>query len=1714
MAKAKKFGTFGGVFVPSLLTILGVIMYLRLPWIVAQGGLFYTIVIIVVAHIISITTGLSVSSIATDKKVEAGGNYYIISRSMGLPIGGTLGIALFIGLSFSVSLYVIGFTESLLFVLDIPVSKEAIQLYGSITIVLITIIVFVSTSLALKAQYLILVAVLLSIASIFLGSPELALEDVALNPIVNGESLFVVFAIFFPAVTGFTAGVQMSGDLKDPKKSIPFGTIAAIGIGFVIYISLAVFLAYNVQTDQLLSNPNIIVEIAWNPQLVVAGIWGATISSAMGSILGAPRILQATSRDKITPKFFAKGSGGLNEPRRALILTFLIAEAGILIGDLNVIARIVSIFFISTYGLINLSYVLESWASTDFRPTFKVPIWVGIVGALSSAIIMFELDVMAFVVATVVLSLLYLFLKRKVLTLESGDTWGSFWSSVVRTGLHKLNDFVIHKRNWSPNLLLFRGAENSRTHLLEFGKWIVGKVGIVTDFELVESKNGNLKFTKASQQVKMVDAHKAGIFHRRYECADIFTGIESVSQFYGFSGVEPNTVLLGWPRNSEHPGKATSLFNKLKSLDYNILLLDHGKENGFKSFKNIDVWWRGGSNNAALALALLRFIQVSDEWKEAEIRILIIIDDSALVNKVHSNMLRLLQGLRQDAEVKIINNSIEKRSFNEILRIESGESDLTIMGLPDFENGGEEFINKSSKLIKDLNSVLFIWASSYFEPFYIGIERVVESHVKSKLEEVKSEHKAIELPKDEVLAKRILDIHNEINDSLNEFYRSYILEIEQDFKTLGKNIESQIISSFQILSKNLKSLDTELTVKLITRIQRESFSNSQKLLQAFKSENLIHLESSIESGIENIISVQKEIINNCPETEMAYFDRNAISLNMKDSAYVKFYKSKKLVSLKLFKWDIRVPIKIKMFLKHHINGFLRRQLLQHVKQIGLIGYDSISELQKIFSRIQDVLRNLEIYAIERGHLDKKKIDDAASSITLMFNSYNDNVESDFAKVVNSFAAAHHQSFQNKIKNFNLLQANSIIRKNFRLKKISITGEKLQSLSGQWSRNMILMIDFAEMEIMLILFKNRLRRLLFKWESDLEKLINDKLGGYFDTIESLFDNYKSGQKKDELKKLIAVQEETKSIELGADTSALIKEVQKNLKDLPELVDVMSEGSFKALEENQFEEQDVVSVYLRRLVSYLVDTEFLQDLKDEVTIFNASLKEAVIAIEDTQRLIISGISNAENPFKIDTLLEEEDLDNLIEHSVHRLSGSKEKIESLVAGLQKYVNKRLIATFDRLTPYLVTHTTNNLKQYIFSQEQRKVLSGLEKTKQSLYGFIQKIAVTLQYSKSEGLLFAKRLNKLEEKETTSIDKMITFTQNYSPDGILLKNLPRYYTQLFSGESSISRQFLVNQKNIDDQVERIYKRYKEGFSGAFLIKGNPHSGKTALSRNIAHNYFAAENIFWVNPVPGGSISPESFNKSITESTGHNGTVDQIFESLAQDSVVIINDLEMWWERSVEGFKIIDLLLHLIDNYGNKILFIMNVNSFSFRLINNIQNIEKSFVGVINVDPFNAKDIETAILQRHSSTGIKFEYNGRFESQMSDIRRAGIFNDIFKYSNGCIGVSLLSWLTMIDDYSGDKIEIKKLPKPDWDILSSVENEWNIWLTQFVLHKELTISRLCRIFNIDEKSVKQTIEALQRSGFVVKGINNSLKINPFIEHLFIDQFSRMGMIWNN
>ncbi len=730
--KAKKFGAFAGVFTPSLLTILGVIMYLRLGWVAGVAGIWGSVAVILLAHVISVTTGLSISSIATDKKIKAGGIYYILSRSLGLPMGGSIGITLFVGTALSISLYVVGFVENFL---DLPSIQHFLgmagptvhntRIVGTVVLVVLALIALIGTHLAIKTQFLVLGAIALSLVSIFVGffvHPALATAGQAAPFVPFKTAGFTeVFAIFFPAVTGFTAGVAMSGDLKNPKKDIPAGTLLSIFTGLVIYLALAVCFNLFVDRHLLLTNYNFLFTIAWIPFLVIAGIWGATLSSALGGILGGPRIIQAVSKDHITPAVLAKGHGKNHEPRNALIFTFFLSELGILVGDLNAIAGLVTMFYLTAYGFINLAFVLEKWASTDFRPAFRIPAWVGILGFLTSFMIMFKLDMAAMFGALFILGFIFYLIRRKQLHLAMDDIWPSVLASIIRWVLTRFKNMHLTEANWRANILLFSGGKTSRPYLVEFSKFIAGKYGMISNFDLVLRPGAKRLFP--SHHVAIPEEEMEGdeaIFKRRQVCNDIYGAMESLSATYGFSGMEPNTVVLGWGRHTKDPLRFTQMLRYFEDLDLNIVILDYDKQKGFGHYKQVDVWLRGGSNNGSLIFSLMKFIHTDYAWHNAVFRILLITRDRRKKKSMENQAIRLLSQHRMPAEVVVIVKG-EAENVHDIIKARSAPADLILMGMAEVQHGKEkDFIARADSLYDDLGTLVLVKASSFFSDLHIG----------------------------------------------------------------------------------------------------------------------------------------------------------------------------------------------------------------------------------------------------------------------------------------------------------------------------------------------------------------------------------------------------------------------------------------------------------------------------------------------------------------------------------------------------------------------------------------------------------------------------------------------------------------------------------------------------------------------------------------------------------------------------------------------------------------------------------------------------------------------------------------------------------------------------------------------------------------------------------------------------------------------------------
>jgi amino acid transporter len=707
-----RFGTFAGVFTPNVLTILGLILFLRTGWVVGQAGLAGALVIVLISNIITLLTGLSLSAIATSMTVRTGGNYYMISRSLGLEIGGAIGIPLYLSQAISVAFYVIGFTEALQ---SIPFFQTIDDRLISTAIVLIFgLTAYVGADFALRIQFVVLGALGLALVSFFLGGWGNFIQPTLGPNYAANQSFWTVFAVFFPAVTGITVGASMSGDLKDPSRSIPFGTLLSIAVTAVIYVATVIWLALHATPAELISNNLIMQEIAIFPVAILIGVWAATLSSALGSIMAAPRVLQALALDRIVPRAFAGQLGSKTEPRVAVLITSAIALSVVWMGDLNFVAPVITMFFLNTYGMTNLAAGVERWVGNpSYRPRFAVHWSVSLLGALGCYGAMFLINPFATLIAIVVSFGIFFYLEQRSLFRTWGDVRSGIWFTLARYALLNLENQSWHRKNWRPNILVFTGRPHNREQLVQLADWLSRGKGIVTFSQLiigdVEQIAGRNLRTAARKHIRgYIQEREMMAFTEADVVPSFYDGVLSVAQAHGVGGLEPNTILLGWSGTPEGRIKGIRLMNALRALNKSTLFLHYDAEQGYGRQKRIDVWWGGRGGNADMMLLIAHIISQHRSWSDAEIRLLRIIEHEEGRAQTVAHMESVLEEVRVVAEAVVIVRQ-EGETIIDIMEEWSTETDLSLLGLRIPEHlHDDEYAEQINQLMARIGSVLLV----------------------------------------------------------------------------------------------------------------------------------------------------------------------------------------------------------------------------------------------------------------------------------------------------------------------------------------------------------------------------------------------------------------------------------------------------------------------------------------------------------------------------------------------------------------------------------------------------------------------------------------------------------------------------------------------------------------------------------------------------------------------------------------------------------------------------------------------------------------------------------------------------------------------------------------------------------------------------------------------------------------------------------------------
>jgi len=641
----KSFGT-APVFFTAIATILGAIVFLRFGFAVGTLGFWGVIGVILLGHMVTIPTALAISEIATNKRVEGGGEYFIISRSFGMNIGATIGFALFISQAISVAFYIIAFTEAFEFLFNWISSRYEFTLPRQVISIpamigLSILILKKGASVGMKTLYFVVAILFISLLLFFLGNTEYAATNTfSLTSVEKGDmsQFFLVFAIVFPAFTGLTAGVGLSGDLKKPSKSIPLGTIMATFTGMIVYFFIVYKLTASASLETLKdpSNQLAMADIALAGGFIIPlGLAASTFSSAIGSILVAPRTLQALAGDASFPskrinRFLNRGRGETNEPFNATLVTVVIAMVFVIIGDVNKIAGIISMFFMVTYGSLCLISFLHHFGSApSYRPSFRSRWYISLVGFVASLWVMFKIDTLFAIAAIVIMALLYLFINnyhknRKGLV------------SIFTNALFQLNRslqvYLQQTRKsrgnneWRPSAICISRDSFRRDKAFQLLNWISYKYGFGTYIHLIEDYYSNSSSQKSSQELdKLVRNYKgkgSHVFVDTMISPSYTSAVAQAIQLPGISGMENNMVIFEFDRGE--PGNLKEIVDNFALVNaghFDVCIF--GSSERTINYKNgFHVWIRSNDyENSHLMILLSYIIQGHPSWKKGEITI-------------------------------------------------------------------------------------------------------------------------------------------------------------------------------------------------------------------------------------------------------------------------------------------------------------------------------------------------------------------------------------------------------------------------------------------------------------------------------------------------------------------------------------------------------------------------------------------------------------------------------------------------------------------------------------------------------------------------------------------------------------------------------------------------------------------------------------------------------------------------------------------------------------------------------------------------------------------------------------------------------------------------------------------------------------------------------------------------------------------------------------
>ncbi|MBT5874880.1 MAG: hypothetical protein HOH43_15795, partial [Candidatus Latescibacteria bacterium] len=766
----------------------------------------------------------------------------------------------------------------------------------------------------------------------------------------------------------------------------------------------------------------------------------------------------------------------------------------------------------------------------------------------------------------------------------------------------------------------------------------------------------------------------------------------------------------------------------------------------------------------------------------------------------------------------IINNAIERRPRHEIVRVESRDTDLTILSIPDVKAQPlEQFVDEMDAVISGIGSTLLINASTFFDELSIGLE-VAESRPNQN-DPRATEIELPDLPTPDHLASgshitlynHLMRSYGEIEKHIQVHSLSEMTALNAVHLTWLEDLNKLVDKTFQTIRRRTDDLPPARAARFIGGSQSDTLFQLRRQLLHFQTVHLPTQKEQLASSLERLIDGVDQSIRTCPDISAVILGAEELAPDLADPVRVRLLKLYQNVMRSITKKPITLDVKSRHLLESLVSRFLLKTVSAQMEVIGIASYELMSDIRKWVNATYASLGGLESLARDNS-FEEKDIESRSKDLSAQLGTMGSVLHDRFERYGTTLLQQSRQIIAAASEEIVRADVNHRINKFYRISKPKTQLQaEIKDIPDLWARNQDLMVTFTTMDISVMVFRHRLQTIVARVQDEIRISCESRVVDPLRQIERTLEGFDVTTHKNEANVLMAPMISPEPIQIQMLIQKLREDVLPALADLPETLDILSEEAFQHIDKIQFAVLDTVSISLRRQIEYLVETDLLAPLQEGLTPIAECFRSCLEITEDVVRLIQFNLESGATDDETSEIDPVESLTEILTDSIDRIANERVRMElELLNGID-LIRDRMRSVTEAMNPYWLTRTATHLGQDIRTQEGKKLIARFRDQITQIKRHSQRALIRLMYRKSEGVLFARGMSGSTAGLRTRVGETIDLATAVSPGPGVLTALPFYYRQLFLSKQPIRQEFWIRRPLERRQAEEAYARHQEG---------------------------------------------------------------------------------------------------------------------------------------------------------------------------------------------------------------------------------------------------------------------------------------------------------------